>query len=102
MFVILKTNRLIQFIGIVYGEKKSYVIFLMVFYNMYYTYFQSSVELHVDMVMHPFQQDQVNLADHENLVVLLDLLHPEKNFSSIEQINTYYTHTFSPFSPGGP
>jgi hypothetical protein len=56
----------------------------------------------VDMVMHPFQQDQVNLADHENLVVLLDLLHPEKNFSSIEQINTYYTHTFSPFSPGGP
>jgi hypothetical protein len=50
----------------------------MVFYNMYYTYFRNSIVLHVDMVMHPFLQDQVNLADHENLVVLLDLHHPEK------------------------
>ena len=56
------------------------------------------------MVMRPFQQDQANLVDHENLVVLLDLVHPIRNLflSKISEQNFYHVYTFSPFSPGGP
>lgn len=85
------------------SRKDLTIDFFMAFYNIKDMHFQNQLIVHVNMVMHPFQLDQVDLADHEDHVVLLDLLHPKLLIViRIIRANTCQKHTFSPFSPGGP
>ena len=75
----------------------------MVSCNTKYRCFRSCSAVLGDMVRHPCQQDQVNLVDHENRVVLLDLLHPKIDRSFSMDLNWTHPHThFVSFFSGWP